>query len=312
MDRGALRNGTSPRPSGLDLTRIGGMWRVTRPWHPGLRPYLLSYAGYREAVPTPFRVLMMPTGRANLVIQLAEPFTGVDRLGVPGGRSGRIGSLVVGLEDRPALCVHPGGQEVIRLEFTPLGAYRLLGMPMRELANRVVELDDVLGREAAELVGRLAATPDWSARFDLLDHALLTRLDRGPEPAPEVRHAWRLLAGSAGTIPVARIADEVGWSHGHLVRRFTEQVGLPPKTSARVLRFQRALRLLARGNASLAEISAACGFFDQAHLNREFRTLADTSPLRLAAMRPSEGGFHAEAPRSPRTIPGGQFFPSRA
>ena len=113
MDRGAQRGGTSRRPSGLSLTRIGGMWRVTRPWHPGLRPYLRSYVGYWEAVPTPFRVLMMPTGRANLVIQLAEPFACVDRLGMRGGSSGRIGSLVVGLEDRPALCVHPGGQEEI-------------------------------------------------------------------------------------------------------------------------------------------------------------------------------------------------------
>ena len=285
---------TGRRPSGLGLARIGGMWRVTRPWHPALRPYLRTYAGYWEEVRTPYRVLMMPTGNANVVIQLAEPFADVDRLGRPGGHSGHsgpIGSLVVGPEDRPALCVHHGGQESIRLQFTPLGAYRLLGMPMRELTNQVVELEDLLGPEAGELVQRLAATPDWSARFDLLDQALLTRLDRGPDPAPEVRHAWRLLTDTAGTIPVGRIAGEVGWSHGHLVRRFTEQTGLSPKTAARVLRFQRALRLLARGNASLAEISAVCGFFDQAHLNREFRALADTSPRRLTTMRRTEGGL---------------------
>jgi AraC-like DNA-binding protein len=312
MDRGADQGMPSRRPSNLSLARIGGMWRVTRPWHPALRPYLRSYFGYWEAVPTPFRVMMMPTGRANVVIQLAEPFADVNRLGVSGARSGRIGSLVVGLEDRPALCIHRGGQEVIRLEFTPLGAYRLFRMPMRDLANRVVELDDVLGPEAGELVERLAATPDWSARFDLLDHALLTRLDRGPDPAPEVRHAWRLLTGTAGAIPVARIADEVGWSHGHLVRRFTEQVGLSPKTSGRVLRFQRALRMLSRGNASLAEISASCGFFDQAHLNREFRALAATSPRRLEAMRPSEGGFHPDAPCPALQTPRSHISPSPA
>ncbi|WP_246192857.1 helix-turn-helix transcriptional regulator [Kitasatospora atroaurantiaca] len=240
---------------------------------------------------SPYQVLVVPTGRAVVVINLAEPFTQVRRLGAPGSGSGRIGSLVVGLEDRPALCEHPGGQEAIRLEFTPLGAYRLFAVPMRELTNHVVELRDVLGPEAGVLVERLAAAGDWAARFDLLDAALLARLGRGPEPAPEVGHAWRLLSSTAGAIPVARIAAEVGWSQGHLVRRFTEQVGLTPKASARVLRFHRAMGMLSRGDVNLAEISAACGFYDQAHLSREFRALADTTPGRMTAARRVEGAL---------------------
>ena len=280
--------------SGLELARVAGLWRVTRPWHPALRPYLRSYVGYWEETPTPYRVRVMPSGRSSLVLNLAEPFSEVRRIGVPGITGGSpVGSLVVGMEDRPALCVHPGGQEAIRLEFTPLGAYRLFAMPMRDLANQIVELEDVLGPQARELVERLAATPDWTARFDLLDLALLNRIERGPDPAPEVGHAWRLLTGSAGTIPVARIAEEVGWSHGYLVRRFTEQIGLSPKTSGRVLRFTRALGMLTRRNASLADVSTACGFFDQAHLNREFRAFADTTPGRLLSTRRTEGALAA-------------------
>lgn len=276
---------------GVEVARVGGLWRVTRPWHPGLRPFVRGYAGYREAVASPYQVRLVPTGRAVVVISLAEPFSQVRRLGAPGSDSGRIGSLVVGLEDRPALCEHPGGQEAIRLEFTPLGAYRLFAVPMGELTNQVVELRDVLGPEAGVLVERLAATRDWAARFDLLDAVLLARLGRGPDPAPEVGHAWRLLAGTAGAIPVARIAAEVGWSQGHLVRRFTEQVGLTPKTSARVLRFHRAVRMLTRGDVNLAEISAACGFCDQSHLSREFRALAGITPGLMMAARRVEGAL---------------------
>ncbi len=90
---------------------------------------------------------------------------------------------------------------------------------------------------------------------------------------------------------VTRIVAEVGLSHGYFVRRFTEQIVLSPKTSTRVLRFQRALGMLTHGNASLAETPAACGFFDQAHLNREFRALAGTTPSRLLATRRSEGAL---------------------
>ncbi|NUT24898.1 MAG: helix-turn-helix transcriptional regulator [Streptomyces sp.] len=279
----------------VDIRRLGGLWRVTRPWHPGLRPFLRSYVGYWEAVTSPYEARLVPTGYATLVISLAEPFSQVRRLGLPDGDSGRIGSLVVGLEDRPAICVHPGGQEAIRVEFTPLGAYRLFGMPMSELTNLAVEVRYVLGPDAGTLVERLADTRDWAARFDLLDAALLARLGHGPEPSPEVGHAWRLLSGSAGGIPIARIAAEVGWSQGYLIRRFTQQIGLTPKASARVLRFRHAVALLGRGATSLTEISTACGFYDQAHLNREFRAIAGTTPGQMMAARRVEGALALSA-----------------
>ncbi|WTN09431.1 AraC family transcriptional regulator [Streptomyces canus] len=273
----------------VEIARLGGLWRVTRPWHPGLRPYLRSCVGYWEAVVTPYEARLVPTGRATLLISLAEPFSQVRRLGVPDAGSGSIGSLVVGLEDRPAICTHPGGQEAIRVEFTPLGAYRLFGLPMSELTNLAVGIRDVLGPEAGVLVERMADTPDWAARFDLLDAALLARLEHGPQPTPEVGHAWQLLAGSAGAVPIARIAAEVGWSQGYLTRRFTQQIGLTPKASARVLRFRHAVALLGRGATSLTEISMACGFYDQAHLNREFRAIAGTTPGQMVASRRVEG-----------------------
>ncbi|MFJ8011490.1 helix-turn-helix domain-containing protein [Streptomyces sp. NPDC096339] len=268
---------------------MGDRWRVTRPWPPQLRPVLHSYAGYWEAAASPYRVRLVPTGRAVVVISLGEPFARISRPAEASPAGQVTGSLVAGLEDGYRVCDHPGGQEAIRLELTPLGAYRLFAVPMGELTNRVVELRDVLGPESGVLVERLAATGDWSARFDLLDTALSARLARGPLPAPEVVHAWRLLSRAGGAVPVGRIAAEVGWSQGHLVRRFTEQVGLTPKMSARVLRFHRAVGLLTRGGANPTEVTAACGFYDQAHLNREFRALAGTTPGRLAAARLAEG-----------------------
>ncbi|MFH7596436.1 AraC family transcriptional regulator [Streptomyces racemochromogenes] len=261
----------------------GGLRRVTRPLHQALRPYLVSRVGFSHLAP-PYQVRLVPTGHVIVTVSLAEPFSQIRRLGMPGSGTGRIGSVVAGIEDRPAWCAHPGGrQEVIRLQFTPLGAYRFLALPMRDLTNLVVELDDVLGPAAGVLVERLAATPSWAHRFDLLDAVLLERLGRGPEPAPEVAHAWCLLTDSAGTVPIARLAEEVGWSRSYLGRRFSEQVGLTPKASARVLRFRRAAQLLTGGPVDLAGIAATCGFYDQAHLTREFRALAGLTPGRMAA-----------------------------
>jgi hypothetical protein len=52
---------------------------------------------------------------------------------------------------------------------------------------------------------------------------------RGPRPSPEVIRAWHLLTGSGGAIPIGNVAADVGWSHKHLIAKFTEQVGLRPK-----------------------------------------------------------------------------------
>ncbi|MFB7665325.1 helix-turn-helix domain-containing protein [Kitasatospora sp. NPDC056138] len=256
-----------------------------------MRPFVRDYAGYWDEVASPYRVRLVPTGRAVLVLNLRKPFAQVSRLGTVNSGSEVVGSLIAGLEDGPRLCEHPGGQEAIRLELTPLGAYRLFAVPMSELTNTVVDVCDVLGPAAGLLVERLANTCDWAPRFDLLDAALLTRFELGPDTAPEVDHAWKLLSDAAGTIPVARIADRVGWSQKHLVRRFTEQVGLTPKTLARVLRFHRAVGMLGQGGANLAELSAACGFYDQAHLNREFRALAGVTPGQMAVARWAEGAL---------------------
>jgi AraC-like DNA-binding protein len=286
----SVRSGLVDVPGGgLRVARIGDVGRVARPWHPGLRPYLRGYAGYWDTGAGAYRVRMLPQDRIVMVLNLGRPFRQVSLPGMPADGGLGIGSLVAGLADGPGVVDHPGGQEAIRIEFTPLGAYRFFGRPMRELAGIAVDLHEVLGPDALRLAERLAATPDWSRRFTLLDTFLLARLDRGPAPSPEVAHAWNLLASSGGTTPVAAVAAEVGWSREHLVRRFAEQVGMAPKGSARVLRFQRALGMLRRPDVRLVAVAAACGYSDQAHLSREFQALAGITPGALLGVQRAEG-----------------------
>jgi transcriptional regulator GlxA family with amidase domain len=80
------------------------------------------------------------------------------------------------------------------------------------------------------------------------------------------------------------VAAELGWSRRHLTGLFTEAVGLPPKTYARLLRFQRARQLIASGDdTTLAQVALDAGYYDQAHLNRDFREFAGAPPTALTA-----------------------------
>lgn len=106
--------------------------------------------------------------------------------------------------------------------------------------------------------------------------------------SPEVGYAWGQLLAAGGLVSVAELAAETGWSERHLRSQFRIETGLTPKAAARVIRFDRARRRLQRlasagDRGSLAALAADCGYYDQAHLDREFRALAGCPPTRWLA-----------------------------
>jgi AraC-like DNA-binding protein len=258
-----------------------GRWElVSRAAPAPLRPHVLGYQGYRQESREPFRRTEMPSGEVHVILSFGPAVRAPER------RT----SFVAAPHTEHVVVEDDGEQHGVELRLTPLGAHRLLAVPMHELANQTVPVADVAGRWGEELVERLRDAADWTARFALLDALLAGRLDAAPRLAPEVEHAWWRLGG-ADRLSVAALAGEVGWSPRRLQHCFREQAGLPPKAFARILRFQRAARLLQRPDGpSLCEIALGCGYYDQAHLNRDFRAFAGCTPSELLARRLPDGG----------------------
>ena len=200
---------------------------------------------------------------------------------------GEYRTLVGGLHTAPALITHEGYQSGIQLALSPLGARALLGVPAGELAQIDVEGPAVLGPVADEIGERLQAERDWPGRFAVLDR-MLTRLLGPARPGRRGERrgrsrSWQRLLAARGGCGVAELAAETGWSDRHLRARFREETGLSPKAAARVIRFDWARRRLLGRVASgapqaLADLAADCGYYDQAHLAREFRDLAGCPP----------------------------------
>jgi AraC-like DNA-binding protein len=264
-----------------------------RPAEP-LRRYIASYAGYRQRGVPPALHRGLPSPFLTLIFTLDEPLV---LLAHPDPRQppGAFGTLLGGLHSAPALVSHDGAQSGIQVGLRPLGARALLGLPAGELAELDLPAETVLGDVCAELRARTAAAPGWPERFAVLDEILGRRLGAPAPapPAPEVRFAWHQLLATGGTARIADLAAETGWSNRHLTSRFRTEVGLSPKAAARVIRFDRARRLLAAQAAAaaepaaagyrLADLAATCGYFDQAHLARDFRALAGCPPSQWLA-----------------------------
>lgn len=244
---------------------------------PPLRSIVGRYRGYRvDGAPGLHRGL--PSSRLTFIISLDKP---VDIARMPGDAQppGRFQAFVGGLHAEPARIRHDGFQHGISLELNPLGARALLGMPAGELAYAVVPLQDIFGPSAPELVDRLVTAPGWRERFGVLDDVLVRRLKERPGTPPQVALAWERLLANGGCVDVAELAGDVGYGRRHLGQLFRQELGLPPKVAARLVRFERSRRLIQRADRpGLAAVAAACGYYDQAHLTREWREIAGCTP----------------------------------
>ena len=248
-----------------------------------LRPYVAHYAGWRQRGVPAVTHRGLPSPYLTLVLTLDDPLV-VHAHPAARQAPGSYDALVGGLHLTPALIAHGGRQSGVQVAVQPLGCRALFGLPAGELAGLDLDLADLLGAPGVEeLRDRLRAAPTWPARFAVLNAALLTLATRhDAEVHPDVAHAFRRLLATGGRLPVRDLAGEIGWSPRHLTDRFRVETGLGLKEAARVVRFDRARRGLTPGTA-LAGLAADTGYYDQAHLAREFRALAGCSPSRWLA-----------------------------
>ena len=86
---------------------------------------------------------------------------------------------------------------------------------------------------------------------------------------PHVEGVVGAIIRSGGRAPIDALAAQSGTSLRQLERQFRDDVGLTPKTFSRIVRLQSALRRVRQGRA-LTDVALACGFYDQAHMTREF------------------------------------------
>jgi AraC-like DNA-binding protein len=254
---------------------------------PALRPYLAGYVGYREVGIPPGRHRGLPSPYLTMIVTLDEPLVMAAHPD-PAAPPGRYDTLVGGLHTAPALVEHDGRQSGVQLALSPLGARALLGLPAGELTNIDLDAGALLGPLAGELHERIRAARTWAERFAVLDGLLLRRLDVERRLPPGLVWAWRQLLVTGGGVSVSELAREIGWSSRYLSRCFGVEIGLSPKRAARVVRFDRARRLLqhrvdAGRFGGLAEVAATTGYYDQAHLDRDFRVFAGCSPSRWLA-----------------------------
>jgi AraC-like DNA-binding protein len=219
--------------------------------------------------PQPYVQRNLPTGGAELHCRIGGP------------------PRLVGPLTAAAVQVLPPHTTVVGARFWPGAVSRILGLPVDELVDLTVPLDDVRDDDAARLGELLAAAPGPDDAVDVLQRHLL-RLRAGTERADALlaEAVRRLMPWQP--VEIAALTAQLGISASQLRRRFLATVGVGPKTLQRTLRFQGYLAL-AQATATrdvpvrgrLADLAAEVGYADHAHLSRECLRLTGVTPREL-------------------------------
>jgi AraC-like DNA-binding protein len=237
-------------------------------------------------------------GRTALARERVFPNGGVELIIQMDGRHHDVHAH--GLVITPATCItgihtkafvveapaRPG--RVLGIRFHPPGAWALLQHPLIELSDLTTDVKELLGSAISELAEACEEAPTSSARVRSVVAWLLDRF-RSQELMnidPAVRWMASSIVRAGGNTPIAMLRGKTGMSDARLTSAFRQQVGVTPKHFARIHRFRRALALLNQRSHRLAELAVSAGYYDQPHMNLEFREMAGMTPGEyLAAQR---------------------------
>ena len=279
-----------------------GQWRTAqRSADPRLRAYVHGYFASSSNLRIPIQERHLPSTEVPLLLNFGAPHRRLDAVG-SGGWTARDGAWIVGLHNRHQLTQAVGERQFMVVRFTPMGAHLFLRLPMHLIANEAVDLELIDPALARVVVSRIGVAGSWADRFAAMESLIAERVADAEIPA-SIGFAWRRLVATEGRIALGSLASEIDCSHRTLIARFRTCVGFPPKTIARLLRFNRAVRSLdrlsgTRRNALVskpyietrqpedplvsaiqwADVAADCGYVDQAHLIKDFRKFTGVTP----------------------------------
>jgi AraC-like DNA-binding protein len=169
-------------------------------------------------------------------------------------------------------------QKSVRVGFHPGGLYRMLGVPMREMVDESYDATDIFGNELQEVNNKLQEAAGFDEINAVIERFLLQKVKTLKKALPFDMAMLELLRFN-GNVSIEQIASMACLSLRQFERVCQDRIGLSPKLYARLTRFSKAYRLRENlPDVSWTSIAYECGYFDQMHMIRDFKTFAGVAP----------------------------------
>lgn len=220
---------------------------------------------------------LLPDGCVELILNFGERFREHKD---DGRQEHQPRHLLVGQMTQPVLITPTGSVELLGIRFHPGGTFPFFRIPMKELTNQVVDLEALANEFQRELLRSVETSPTLPLRVAAVERLLAERAGRCQRHSRVMDLATRIVQ-TGGRVSVDQLAVAAGVSSRQLERSFLLEVGVGPKLLCRILRFQQIFRAVERNDEGWAAVAADCGYYDQAHLIRDFREFARQTPAVL-------------------------------
>ncbi len=221
---------------------------------------------------------ILPDGCTELILNFGAKFSQHEGA----NRSIQPKHFLVGQMTGPILISPTGAVELIGIRFHPGGTFPFFRVPMYELTDKVTELGSLASNLERDLLNATASLESMSDRVAAIESLLLSYVMQCKHDSWLLGLAANVVA-SGGLVSVDQLANEAGISSRQLERRFLREVGLGPKMLSRILRFQQVFRAVEKCDGAWAPVAVECGYYDQAHLIRDFNQFAQQTPSVLFA-----------------------------
>jgi len=221
---------------------------------------------------------ILPDGCVELILNFGDRFL----QHFDGERELQPRNFLVGQMTGPILISPCGAVELLGVRFQPGGTRPFLDVPAHEVTDRVVDLGGLSGKLERGLLRACVDARTLNDKVAAADAFLSSRLSERKCDSPLLALAATII-DCRGLVSVDQLASDAGVSSRQLERRFQREVGLGPKLLARIVRFQQVFRAVEWGNAAWADVAVECGYYDQAHLIRDFNQFAQQTPAVLFA-----------------------------
>jgi AraC-like DNA-binding protein len=221
---------------------------------------------------------LLPDGCVELILNLGARFQEHKE---PGRCDLQPSRFIVGQMTQPVLVSPTGTVTLLGIRFLPGGTLPFFPFPAYELTNTIAPLADIAGTLDRQLSGQIYDDHKLTEMIAMVEALLIRQMRQKEEKGMSLRAAVSRIIRSGGLTSVDRLAADFGISGRQLERRFLNEVGIGPKLLSRILRFQQVFRAVERSDKNWARIAVDCGYYDQAHLIRDFRQFAGETPSGL-------------------------------
>jgi AraC-like DNA-binding protein len=242
-----------------------------------LKPYIRHYYLFQSTSDTSFGDTVFPSGDPEMIFNLGEGTWSAE---------GKTNPLIElwGQITKP-LAIHSTGRHtMLGIKFYPHSAAYFLKDTIGEFNDQVADLGELLGRPVKQLHAQLLATAETAKGIALLETFLLQRLMINEKRILRIDRVGHILKSMASDptdpagVKINAIASRHGITSRYLNKLIYQHTGLTPISFNKIKRFQFSLKLIAKHDQPLTAIAYDCGYFDQSHFIKEFKTFTGLTP----------------------------------